>query len=84
MFYSVISFFGIPSIKLFAINYIKFKNFKFFRCIAGKYSAQRIRASGAQDIVIGEVMHPSPANPKANKEWAKVFEIQLKSLGVIV
>lgn len=50
----------------------------------GKYSAQRIRASGAQDIVIGEVMHPSPANPKANKEWAKVFEIQLKSLGVIV
>lgn len=50
----------------------------------GKYSTKRIRASGAQDIVIGEVMHPSPANPKANKEWAKVFEIQLKSLGVIL
>lgn len=50
----------------------------------GKYSTKRIRASGAQDIVIGEVMHPSPANPKANKEWVKVFETQLKSLGVIL
>ncbi|GLJ20864.1 hypothetical protein SUGI_0380600 [Cryptomeria japonica] len=48
----------------------------------GKYATKRIRASGAKDIVVGEVMHPSPANPKANKEWRNIFETQLKALGV--
>eukprot|EP01018_Ginkgo_biloba_P008877 Gb_15737 [translate_table: standard] len=50
----------------------------------GKYATKRIQASGAQGILIGEVMHPSPANPRANKEWAKVFEMQLESLGIVI
>lgn len=33
-------------------------------------------------IVIGRVIHPSPANPKANRGWADQVEKQLKELGL--
>lgn len=43
-------------------------------------SAQRALASGSTRI--GVLLHPSPANPKANAGWAKIAEQQLRSLGV--
>jgi len=31
---------------------------------------------------VGDIMHPSPANPKANKDWDLLIEAQLQALGV--
>lgn len=34
------------------------------------------------DVQIGRITHPSPANPKANKGWAKCIEQELIDLGI--
>ena len=34
------------------------------------------------DVNIGRIMHPSPANPKANRGWAPIVEAELASLGI--
>jgi len=39
------------------------------------------RADGF-DGVIGTVLHPSPASPKANQGWAQIAEQELLALGV--
>ncbi len=31
---------------------------------------------------IGRILHPSPANPAANRDWAAIAEAQLKQLGI--
>ncbi len=36
----------------------------------------------ARDIRIGQVLHPSPASPAANRGWAEQAEAQLQALGV--
>jgi single-strand selective monofunctional uracil DNA glycosylase len=42
-------------------------------------SARRALGSSAR---IGTILHPSPANPKANSGWARIAEEQLRTLGV--
>jgi single-strand selective monofunctional uracil DNA glycosylase len=34
------------------------------------------------DVVIGRILHPSPASPSANKGWTESVNKQLKELGV--
>ncbi len=58
----------------------------------GKFGAGRARAvlgdpsSGATarrgQVEIGSILHPSPANPAANRGWAEQAEKQLRSFGV--
>jgi single-strand selective monofunctional uracil DNA glycosylase len=40
------------------------------------------RALGTRNLRIGGMLHPSPANPRANSGWARTVEEQLRSLGV--
>lgn len=40
------------------------------------------RAAGDAGIPIGRILHPSPANPAANRGWAAAAERQLATLGV--
>jgi single-strand selective monofunctional uracil DNA glycosylase len=37
---------------------------------------------GTQKLKIGRILHPSPASPAANKDWAGLVTKQLSSLGV--
>lgn len=48
----------------------------------GKYAASKIRECNINGVKVGDIMHPSPANPQANKEWGKKVEAQLLELGV--
>ena len=34
------------------------------------------------DITVGCITHPSPANPKANRGWARVIEKEMADLGI--
>jgi len=49
---------------------------------AGKYAAERVKQCAPPGVHVGYIMHPSPANPKANKDWDKLIEAQLRALGV--
>jgi single-strand selective monofunctional uracil DNA glycosylase len=40
------------------------------------------RALSALGTPIGTILHPSPANPRANSGWAEIIEGQLAKLGV--
>lgn len=40
------------------------------------------RALAGNPVRIGCVLHPSPANPRANAGWARIVEEQLQGLGV--
>jgi single-strand selective monofunctional uracil DNA glycosylase len=40
------------------------------------------RALSTLGLPIGTILHPSPANPKANSGWAEIIENQLAKLGV--
>ena len=49
----------------------------------GKFAAmQAERALGKTDVGIGQIAHPSPANPKANAGWRQLIETELESMGV--
>jgi single-strand selective monofunctional uracil DNA glycosylase len=49
----------------------------------GKFAADRARAALPEGSVrIGEILHPSPASPAANRGWARQAEAQLRALGV--
>ncbi|XP_073393183.1 uncharacterized protein [Physcomitrium patens] len=48
----------------------------------GKYAGERIKQCAPPGIQVGDILHPSPANPKANKDWDKQIEAQLRALGV--
>lgn len=39
-------------------------------------------ALSERKIALGQILHPSPANPKANTGWAAIVEEQLRELGV--
>lgn len=52
----------------------------------GQYAEERARTVVAQRglaLKVGRVLHPSPANPLANKGWAAQAEAQLSELGVL-
>jgi single-strand selective monofunctional uracil DNA glycosylase len=49
----------------------------------GGFAAERAAAALAGlPVVTGGITHPSPANPKANKDWAGIIEQELAALGI--
>ena len=50
----------------------------------GAFAAQRAeKVLSAHDVRLGRITHPSPANPRANRDWEGVIASELASLGVI-
>ena len=55
------------------------------RLVVGVGTFARRRAAAAlrsASVTIGEILHPSPANPRANRCWAETITAQLAALGV--
>jgi single-strand selective monofunctional uracil DNA glycosylase len=49
----------------------------------GDFAAKRAtEALGSGDVRIGKILHPSPASPAANRDWAGLATKQLEQLGV--
>ncbi len=49
----------------------------------GAFAMERAKASlSGWDGVIGTILHPSPASPRANRGWAKLAEAELAELGL--
>lgn len=49
----------------------------------GRFAAQQARrALASMDLQVGQITHPSPASPKANKGWATLIEQEFDALGV--
>ena len=49
----------------------------------GKFAAQQARAAlFAFDVKVGTILHPSPANPAANRGWQTAMEAQLAEMGI--
>jgi single-strand selective monofunctional uracil DNA glycosylase len=48
----------------------------------GRFAADRARAVLPAGPRVGEILHPSPASPAANRGWAKQAAAQLRALGV--
>lgn len=49
----------------------------------GGFARQRGAACGAaRQLKVGQILHPSPANPLANRGWAPTVTRQLVTLGV--
>ena len=50
----------------------------------GKFAEDRARAAlSGEAVVIGSILHPSPASPLANRGWAAQAERRLEMLGVL-
>jgi single-strand selective monofunctional uracil DNA glycosylase len=49
----------------------------------GKFASERAtEALDGTDVEVGRILHPSPANPAANRGWAEQAERELEALGV--
>ena len=49
----------------------------------GAFARQRAENALAEsDVQIGQILHPSPANPRANRDWAGVVRSQIKEMGL--
>jgi single-strand selective monofunctional uracil DNA glycosylase len=48
----------------------------------GAFAAQRVAAAAEPGMVTGQLTHPSPANPKANRGWAAVITAELRQMGI--
>jgi single-strand selective monofunctional uracil DNA glycosylase len=49
----------------------------------GEFAARRARIlSGGLPVQVGQILHPSPASPLANKDWPGTATAQLQKLGV--
>lgn len=49
----------------------------------GDFAAGRAQsAAEGTDIKVGRILHPSPANPTANRGWASIVTRQLRELGL--
>lgn len=49
----------------------------------GQFTMQRARSALAgMPVTIGNITHPSPANPKANRGWEAIIEKELTALGI--
>ena len=49
----------------------------------GRFAAERARAALSDlDVRVGGITHPSPANPRANRNWAALVNKELKRLGI--
>ena len=50
----------------------------------GNYAEKcALRSLGGMDLTVGRILHPSPASPSANKEWASQAAKQMKELGLV-
>ena len=47
----------------------------------GGFAEQRAREALDGDVEIGRILHPSPASPAANADWAGLVDGQLRALG---
>jgi single-strand selective monofunctional uracil DNA glycosylase len=47
----------------------------------GGFAEKRARAALGPTATIGCILHPSPASPAANRDWAGVVDAQLRELG---
>ena len=50
---------------------------------AEKKAAKAVKQLGRTDIVVGSILHPSPASPMANRGWAPQAVRQLEQLGLL-
>ncbi len=49
----------------------------------GQFTMQRaLSALAGMPVTIGNITHPSPANPKANRGWEAIIEKELTALGI--
>ncbi len=48
----------------------------------GAFAARRVAAAADGGIVTGQITHPSPANPRANRGWRAVVTAELQKLGI--
>ncbi len=49
----------------------------------GNFSAARVEAAlQGLNVSIGKITHPSPANPRANKDWEGAIVSEFKALGI--
>ena len=48
----------------------------------GRFGRDRARAALDGAFSVGEILHPSPASPAANRGWAHQVEAQLAALGI--
>ena len=50
----------------------------------GKFARRRLEMVAGEGYQIGDILHPSPASPKANKNWIGDVRKSLKDLGAPV
>jgi single-strand selective monofunctional uracil DNA glycosylase len=50
--------------------------------IGGFAAGRAAEALGSMRVAFGQVLHPSPASPLANRGWARTVTEQLKTLGI--
>ncbi len=51
----------------------------------GGFAEERIHAAlGEGKYTIGRILHPSPASPAANRDWAGTVEKELRAIGVVL
>jgi single-strand selective monofunctional uracil DNA glycosylase len=51
----------------------------------GAFAARRVKAVAKNmDITLGQITHPSPANPRANRGWATFIKEEFQQMGIIV
>lgn len=51
----------------------------------GQYAEERARtALQGRPLAVGRILHPSPANPMASRDWPAQIEAQLRGLGVVL
>jgi single-strand selective monofunctional uracil DNA glycosylase len=48
----------------------------------GAFAEARARAALPEAVAVGRILHPSPANPRAQRGWAATVTRELESLGV--
>ena len=47
----------------------------------GRFAERRAREALGDDVRLGWILHPSPASPAANDDWAGLVDEQLRALG---
>ncbi|MFO0710972.1 MAG: hypothetical protein U0353_14090 [Sandaracinus sp.] len=52
----------------------------------GAFGKERAEAAlgGRSGLRFGAILHPSPANPRANRGWAEAAENELAALGLTI
>jgi len=49
----------------------------------GQFARDRARnVMSGSDVIVGQITHPSPANPKANRGWNTLIEQEFSALGI--